>query len=246
MTALTRGNRTLTQPHISVWHSSSPKRPSDGKVGPQNYLLLRISVQATIAGLMHSASGCGRYDRRTTLVGPRLLSRHPTRRPGPLQLGSMADVPPQVNFLIKEVDADDDHYAEEILTLHDLTFFDPLVRPDLPRGFWWLVYDRQDWGYFAKPHPPVGFCGLTITPADNTLGYLKRAGVLKAYRGHGLQRKLITVRERKARKLGLTRMVTDTTENPASSNSLIRAGYKIFEPEYRWAFKHSIYWRKTL
>jgi GNAT superfamily N-acetyltransferase len=150
-----------------------------------------------------------------------------------------------VNCLIKAVDADDPHYRDEIIDLHDLTFFDPLVRPDLPRGYWWLVYDKAAW---AMPYVAIAFCGLTECPAPTApgYGYLKRAGVLKAYRGQGLQRKLITVRERKARKLGLTTMLTDTTDNPPSANSLIRAGYKIFEPEHRWAFKHSIYWRKDL
>ncbi len=153
-----------------------------------------------------------------------------------------------MNFLIKEVDASDDHYRDEIIELHDLTFFDPLVRPDLPRGYWWLAYDKAAFETYNRLTPPVavGFCGLTITPADNTTGYLKRAGVLKAYRGNGLQRRLIAVREKKARKLGLTLMITDTTENAASSNSLINAGYKLFEPQYRWAFKQSLYWRKHL
>jgi GNAT superfamily N-acetyltransferase len=150
-----------------------------------------------------------------------------------------------VRFLIKEVDSDDDQYAEEILTLHDLTFFDPKVRPDLPRGYWWLVYCTS-YPVEHDPRGPVGFCGLTHALATPGTGYLKRAGVLKAYRGHGLQRKLITVRERKARKLGLTTMVTDTTGNPPSANSLIKAGYRIFEPRDKWAFTHSIYWRKAL
>lgn len=155
-----------------------------------------------------------------------------------------------MSFLIKEVDADDPVYREDILDLHDYTFLDPRVRPDLPRGFWWLVYDKDQWiGGIIPPDQhvrPVAFCGLTEALATKETGYLKRAGVLQAYRGQGLQRKLITVRERKARKLGFNMMLTDTTDNPPSSNSLIRAGYKIFEPAYRWAFPHSIYWRKTL
>jgi GNAT superfamily N-acetyltransferase len=149
-----------------------------------------------------------------------------------------------VSFLIKEVDADDPVYREDILDIHDLTFFDPRVRPDLPRGYWWLVYDKHAHS-FGHPRP-VAFCGLTEAVATKETGYLKRAGVLQAYRGQGLQRKLITVRERKARKLGLKTMLTDTTDNPPSSNSLIKAGYKIFEPAYRWAFPNSIYWRKAL
>lgn len=149
-----------------------------------------------------------------------------------------------MTFLIKEVDADDPVYREDILDIHDLTFFDPRVRPDLPRGYWWLVWDA-DVPRLYQPQP-IAFCGLTEALATPHTGYLKRAGVLKDYRGQGLQRKLITVRERKARKLGLKTMLTDTTDNPPSSNSLIKAGYKIFEPAYRWAFPHSIYWKKDL
>lgn len=144
-----------------------------------------------------------------------------------------------MNFLIKAVDADDPHYRDEIIDLHDLTFFDVAVRPDLPRGYWWLVYAPD-------AALPVAFCGLTEALATPGTGYLKRAGVLRAYRGQGLQRRLITVREKKARKLGLDTMITDTTDNPPSANSLIHAGYRVFEPAYRWAFRHSIYWKKDL
>jgi GNAT superfamily N-acetyltransferase len=143
-------------------------------------------------------------------------------------------------FRFKEVDADDPLYRVELLDLHDLTFLDPAIRPDLPRGYWWLVYESE------APKLPIGFCGLTEALATPGTAYLKRAGVLRAYRGQGLQRRMITVRERKARRLGIAYMLTDTTDNPASANSLIRAGYRIFEPAYRWAFNHSIYWRKDL
>lgn len=144
-----------------------------------------------------------------------------------------------MKFTIREVDASDEAYHDDIIELHDLTFFDVAIRPDLPRGWWWLVYTDE----FKSP---IGFCGLTMAYRSPEIGYLKRAGVLRAYRGLGLQRRLITVRERKARRLGMTSMITDTTDNPPSSNSLIRSGYRIFEPAYRWAFKHSIYWKKDL
>jgi GNAT superfamily N-acetyltransferase len=143
-------------------------------------------------------------------------------------------------FRFKEVDAEDPLYNHEITELHDLTFLDAAIRPDLPRGYWWLVYEME------TPKKPIGFCGLTETFGTPGTAYLKRAGVLKGWRGLGLQRRMITVRERKARKLGMCSMVTDTTDNPASANSLIGAGYRIFEPAYRWAFQHSIYWRKDL
>lgn len=143
-----------------------------------------------------------------------------------------------MQFRIREVDATEEHYHEELTNLHDLTFYDVAIRADFERGYWWLVYESTK--------APVAFCGLTHALATPNSGYLKRVGVLKPYRGQGLQRRLITVRERKARTLGIKTMITDTTENPPSANSLIRAGYRIFEPLHRWAFNHSIYWKKGL
>lgn len=152
-------------------------------------------------------------------------------------------MPAPVKFRIKEIDATEEHYNEALTDLHDLTFFDPGIRADFERGYWWLVYDFTDaW----SAQNPIAFCGLTHALATPGTGYLKRAGVLKAYRGNGLQGRMIRVRETKARKLGLHTMLTDTTENPPSSNALIKAGYRIFEPENRWAFTYSIYWKKDL
>jgi GNAT superfamily N-acetyltransferase len=149
-----------------------------------------------------------------------------------------------VSFRIREVDGADEMYREELANIHDATFFDPSIRADFDYGHWWLVWDNTVPRIFKAP--PVAFCGFVPAHATPGAGYLKRAGVLKQYRGQGLQRRLITVRERKARAIGLVTMLTDTTDNPPSANSLIRAGYKIFEPSYRWAFAHSIYWRKQL
>ena len=74
--------------------------------------------------------------------------------------------------------------------------------------------------------------------------------ILPEHRGNGLQRRLLKVRERKARQLGWTSVITDTTDNVPSANNLIKAGYRLFEPEsvgaMNWAFKSSLFWRKGL
>lgn len=145
-----------------------------------------------------------------------------------------------MSFSIREVQPEEDHeHRDELRTLHDLTFFDAAPAPDLYRGHWWLVWDR-------KAAKCVAFAGLYPAKSTPLTGYLVRVGVLKEARGHGLQRRLLTVREHRARKNGWTHTITDTTDNPASANSLIGAGYRIFEPTYRWAFPHSIYWIKDL
>jgi GNAT superfamily N-acetyltransferase len=77
-------------------------------------------------------------------------------------------------------------------------------------------------------------------------GYLCRAGVLSGYRGHGIQKKLIRARIRQAKALGWNWLVTDTYLNPASSNSLIATGFKLFEPSKPWGATQTLYWRKKL
>ena len=53
---------------------------------------------------------------------------------------------------------------------------------------------------------------------------LCRSGVIKSFRGKGIQKKLIRSRERFSRTLGWKWLITDTTDNPPSSNSLISCG----------------------
>ena len=58
--------------------------------------------------------------------------------------------------------------------------------------------------------------------------------------------KTISIREKFAKKLGYNWVVTDTTDNIPSSNSLISKGYKLFEPSNPWAHDNSLYWRKKI
>jgi L-amino acid N-acyltransferase YncA len=73
-----------------------------------------------------------------------------------------------------------------------------------------------------------------------------RAGVIRNFQGHGLQKRLIQARIRKARALNWEWLLTDTTDNPASANSLIAMGFKLYEPKAPWANKNSLYWRLNI
>ena len=102
-------------------------------------------------------------------------------------------------------------------------------------GHWWVAYTEDD--------KPVGFAGMVRSAQWSNAGYLCRAGVLRHYTGYGLQKRFIQVRINQARKLGWEWLVTDTTDNPASANSLISMGFKLYEPSVPWGFKNSLYWR---
>lgn len=104
-------------------------------------------------------------------------------------------------------------------------------------GFWWVAYEGCE---------PVAFAGVVQSSQWIDAGYLCRSGVLPAYRGKGLQKRLIRARERKAREMGWNWLITDTRHNPASSNSLIACGYRLFIPSRPWGHSDAIYWRKEL
>lgn len=106
---------------------------------------------------------------------------------------------------------------------------------EIDRGHWWIAYTEDG--------KPVAFAGLVRSHQWVNAGYMCRAGVLKNYQGHGLQKRLIQARIRKSRSLNWEWLVTDTTDNPASSNSLISMGFKLYQPSNPWANENSLYWR---
>lgn len=110
---------------------------------------------------------------------------------------------------------------------------DSIFMPD--RGYWWLVYTEDG--------KPVGFAGLVRSSRWTDTGYLCRAGILDGFTGHGLQKRLVFARIRQARKLGWNWLITDTTNNPPSANSLINAGFKIYKPGSPWSLRNAIYWK---
>ena len=106
---------------------------------------------------------------------------------------------------------------------------------EIDRGHWWIAYTEDG--------RPVGFAGLIRSHSWSNAGYMCRAGVLLKFQGYGLQKRLIQARIRKARSLNWEWLLTDTTDNPPSANSLISMGFKLYEPSKPWANKNSLYWR---
>jgi phage terminase large subunit len=41
-------------------------------------------------------------------------------------------------------------------------------------------------------------------------------------------------------------MHSDTTDNVASANNFIRAGYRLYRPQHPWAWPNTLYWRKFI
>lgn len=126
-------------------------------------------------------------------------------------------------YRIREVDFEDEEISETLDELHGICFEDtaPPINHD-QWGRWWIAYYDKE---------PVAFAALVKSRRFKNAGYLYRSGVVPGHQGHGLQKRLISARVLAAKKMGLDVIYTDTNENPASSNSLIARGFRLYEPE---------------
>jgi RimJ/RimL family protein N-acetyltransferase len=123
----------------------------------------------------------------------------------------------------------------------DLEWLDRLSFPgDTPypkKGAeWWIAYDEKTC---------IGFAGIKNVGHDTA--FLCRVGVIKAYRGQGLQKKMVRVRERWARSRGFHYIITYTSAyNLKSANSLIQCGYRLYNPQNPYGMENALYFRKNL
>jgi len=104
-------------------------------------------------------------------------------------------------------------------------------------GYWWIAVENG---------VDCGFAGLVHSPWWSDCACLIRCGVIPSFRGQGLQKKFIRVRIRQAKTLKMNWLVTSTYDNPASSNSLISCGFKLFNPRNPWMCENTLYWRLKL
>jgi GNAT superfamily N-acetyltransferase len=146
----------------------------------------------------------------------------------------LGDLP---SYRVREVDGHDEEIFDTLKDLHRLTFFDGAVIPAFDQGDWWLAYQGSR---------AVAFAGMIASTHERNAGYLSRVGVLEKHWGRALQLRLMRAMESRARHYGWSIIISDTTDNVASANNFIRAGYRLFEPQQPWAWSHTLYWRKYL
>ncbi len=129
-------------------------------------------------------------------------------------------------------------YVEELTYLQSNCLpFDKAVPTDDPDYDWWLAEDGSE---------PIAFACFVPSVRSLHTAYFARSGVLPSARGNGLQKRLIRSRAAYAKRHGYVWAITDTTDNPASSNSLISCGFRLYQPAAPWAFAHSLYFRKKI
>jgi hypothetical protein len=99
---------------------------------------------------------------------------------------------------------------------------------DFSSNYCWIAYHKNSPVAYACLKPLHGF--------NEGMGFLSRCGVLKNWRTHNLQLRLIRVRINKARKLGLGKLITYTnTWNYPSMMNLLKAKFRFYNPSTNWA-----------
>lgn len=95
-----------------------------------------------------------------------------------------------------------------------------IQKKDLLGIVWWIIYINNR---------PVGFSGLIIDKKRKH-GHVTWTGILKKYRGNGIHKKIITIREVYARRTGLKYITSYIhRDNIISANNLIKSGYMLFQ-----------------
>lgn len=126
---------------------------------------------------------------------------------------------------------------DTLIELRRLTFFDSAPIPNFEEGHWWLAFGETE---------PVAFAGVIASTRVHNAGYFSRVGVLRKHCGNALQLRLMRAMESRARTIGWNCVVSDTTDNLASANNFIRAGYRLYQPQNPWAWPNTLYWRKSI
>lgn len=140
-------------------------------------------------------------------------------------------------YRIREVDGHDDENADTLADLHRLTFYDSAPVPQFDFGHWWLAFYRSK---------PVAFAGMIPSTHVPNAGYFYRVGVLRNHWGRALQLRLMRAMEARARRNGWICILSDTTDNVASANNFIAAGYRLYQPQFPWGWPRTLYWRKSI
>jgi GNAT superfamily N-acetyltransferase len=110
-----------------------------------------------------------------------------------------------------------------------------------------LHHTTGDWWIATCRGKEVGMAGMVPSYQVRNAGYLHCSGVIPAFRGHGIQRRLIQKRIACARRYGWRQLFTETiNSNAASANSLIRCGFRQFNPARTWGSPYAVYWKKDI
>lgn len=115
----------------------------------------------------------------------------------------------------------------------------------LTEGYYYDIKKHTTWiGWQAGNKTSMS---TAVVYPEEDLCYLSAMVVLPEYRGKGLQRQHIRTRVKWAKCQNISQVITCTHKyTHASSNNLIREGFELYEPDWRWAGPDYLYWSKSI
>jgi len=132
----------------------------------------------------------------------------------------------------------------QAITPRELEVAEQLERKLFPLDDPYRNYDAK-WWLAWQDGEPVAFAAVAPVAGEPGVWFLARSGVVKSARGQNLQCRLIRVREAYARRMqGSTILTYTAADNLASANNLVRSGYKLYQPQFKWGCAGAIYFRK--
>jgi GNAT superfamily N-acetyltransferase len=107
-----------------------------------------------------------------------------------------------------------------------------------------FLHNREWWVILDSHKNIIAYCGCLFSEG---ICIFVRAWVDRKHRGKGLQKRLIDVRIRAAKRHYCHTVITYTTlDNYPSANNLIRRGFKLYNPEYQYGGSNMLYFAKEV
>lgn len=103
---------------------------------------------------------------------------------------------------------------------------------------------NRDWWVAVEEDQIVAYCGCLYSSDDICI--FVRAWVQRNYRGWGMQKRMINARLKAARVSCVAAITYTTYDNVHSANNLIRCKFLLYEPQYAYAGRDKLYFKRLL
>jgi RimJ/RimL family protein N-acetyltransferase len=102
---------------------------------------------------------------------------------------------------------------------------------------------NRDWWVIVDDNNIIAYCGCLYS---QKICIFVRAWVYKEYRGLGIQKRMIKARIKYAKKICTTVITYTSTNNIISANNLLKNGFLLYNPMYKYSGSDVLYFKKDL
>jgi len=104
-------------------------------------------------------------------------------------------------------------------------------------------HKNREWWVMVSRGKIIAYSGYIYSSG---VCIFNRAWVASAFRGQGIQKRMIRTRLRAAKKSCKVAITYTTPDNFPSANNLIKCGFLLYSPEYAYAGRQMLYFTKPI